>query len=91
MFQADFLLFKRWNLAGPQQDVEEQIYEINQNVGLVVNNNIDPGLQLWNEDFSHRPSWCDARLTLKQIKNVRNFAKFCPAVFETDKNFNGAF
>jgi len=25
---------------------------------------------LWNDDFSHRPSWCDARLALLQIENV---------------------
>lgn len=33
---------------------------------------------LWNEDFSHRPSWCDAKLALKQIQNVRCAnIKFC--------------
>ncbi|VDP14499.1 unnamed protein product [Soboliphyme baturini] len=26
---------------------------------------------LWNEEFCHRPSWCDARLALKQIRKGR--------------------
>uniref|UniRef100_A0A915ISB9 Uncharacterized protein n=1 Tax=Romanomermis culicivorax TaxID=13658 RepID=A0A915ISB9_ROMCU len=27
--------------------------------------------RLWNEDFSHRPSWCDAKLALEQIRRGR--------------------
>lgn len=62
-----FVNQQRWIQENDQLESNDSNNERNNNI-----NNVESaaGVASWNEDFSHRPSWCDAKLALIQIKNV---------------------